>query len=72
MTIYDNTKCYLGFTMGIPPGTGDRPVPAVQVQVWSWVPSLVPIPVPAAGIPVGNEQGGRAKVRATQAMAQCT
>ena len=27
--------------------------------------------VPAVGIPVGDEQGGRAKVRATQAMAQC-
>ena len=51
--------------------THNRSVPALQVQVWSWVPSLVPVPVPAVGIPVGDEQGGRAKVRATQATAQC-
>ena len=50
--------------------TRDGSVPALRVRVWSWVPSLVPIPVPAVGIPVGYEQGGRAKVRATQAMAQ--
>ena len=41
-------------------------VPTPWVRVWSWVPSLVPVPVPTAGIPVGDEQGGRAKVRATQ------
>ena len=50
--------------------TCDGSVPAPWVRVWSRVPSLVPIPVPAAGIPVGDEQGGRAKVRATQATAQ--
>ena len=50
--------------------TRDGSVPAPRVRVWSRVPSLVPVPVPAAGIPVGDEQGGRAKVRATQATAQ--
>ena len=50
----------------------DGSVPAPWVWVWSRVPSLVPVPVPAAGIPVEYEQGGRAKVRATQATAQCT
>ena len=39
-----------------------------RLEVRSWIPSLVPIPV--VGIPMGYEQGGRAKVRATQAMAQ--
>ena len=50
--------------------TRDGSVPVPRVRVWSQVPSLVPVPVPAAGIPVGYEQGGRAKVRATQATAQ--
>ena len=50
--------------------TRNGSVPAPRVWVWSRVPSLVPVPVPAAGIPVEYEQGGRAKVRATQATAQ--
>ena len=41
--------------------THDGSVPVAQVQVWSQVPSLVPVPIPAAGIPVGYKQGGRAK-----------
>ena len=52
--------------------TRDGSVPTLRVQVWSRVPSLVPIPVPAAGIPMGYGPGGWAEVRATQAMAQHT
>ena len=51
--------------------THDGSVPAPWVQVWSQVPSLVPIPIPTAGIPMEYEQGGKVKVRATQATAQC-
>ena len=69
-------RVHHGYTPGYRRQTRTRTrngsVPAPRVWVWSQVPSLVSIPVPAAGIPVGDEQGGRAKVRATQATAQCT
>ena len=38
--------------------THDGSVPAPRVRVWSQVPSLVPVPVPVVGIPVGYEQEG--------------
>ena len=41
--------------------TYDGSVPTLRVRVWSQVLS----------IPMGYEEGGRAKVRATQATAQC-
>ena len=39
----------------------DGSLPMPWIWVWSRVPSLVPIPIPMAGIPMGYKQGGSAE-----------